>query len=312
MIPELVDPFANRPLKVATRGLAKTFGRGRSRTRALAGLDLAVPEGAVYVLVGPNGAGKTTALAALMDLTRPDAGTATVDGLAAAAAGPRVRGRIGFVPEHIDFGYPRWPVARLLAFHARYFPSWDPAFAARLGERLELPAAARYDRLSKGQARRVQLVLALAHRPPLLLLDEPTDGLDPLVRDQVTELLADYLAETGATVLLSTHRVHEVEGLADHLGVLSAGRLVAQLERSTLAARLHRVRAEVPAGWAGAPDLDPAVIRRAATGREISWVVWGEPRALAERLGAAGATVRAFDPLNLEDASLALLSMEAR
>ena len=274
-----------------------------------------MPEGAVYILVGPNGAGKTTALRALLDLTRPDAGDAAVFGLAAAADGPAVRAGIGYVPEAHDFAYPRLTTGRLLAHHARYFPGWDEAYAADLVRRLDVAPEARVRDLSKGQARRVQLVLALAHRPPLLLLDEPTDGLDPLARDQVFALLADHLAATPTTILISTHLVHEVEGLGDHLGVLRNGRLVAQLERDLLARRLHRVRAEVPPGWGGAPEVEAAVIGRrrdAPGGREVLWTVWGDAAQIAERLRASGAVVRALDPLNLEAAALALLAMEER
>jgi ABC-type multidrug transport system ATPase subunit len=308
---ELLQTFNDRPLAVLTHGLTKRY----RRKVALDGLDLAVPEGAVYILVGPNGAGKTTALRSLLDLVRPDAGDATVFGLAAAAEGPAVRARIGYVPEAHDFAYPGLTAGRLLTHHARYFPGWDEAYATDLVRRLDVALEARVRDLSKGQARRVQLILALAHRPPLLLLDEPTDGLDPLARDQVFALLADHLAGAPTTVLVSTHRVHEVEGLGDHLGVLRNGRLVAQLERDLLARRLHRVRAEVPPGWAGAPEVEAAAVgrgRESPAGREVLWTVWGDAAEIAERLRGSGATVRALDPLNLEAAALALLAMEDR
>jgi ABC-2 type transport system ATP-binding protein len=305
----MLQPLNPRPAAVAARGLHKRFGR----TPALAGLDLTVPEGAVYVLVGPNGAGKTTTLRVLLDLTRPDAGAAEVFGLPAAGRGPAARATIGYVPEAHDFAYPRLTVGNLLAHHARYFPTWDAGYAAELVRRLTLPLWVRYRDLSRGLSRRVQLVQALAHRPPLLLLDEPTDGLDPLARDLVLGLLADHLAASPTTVLVSTHRVHEVEGLGDWLGVMREGRLIAQLERDLLARRLHRVRAEVPAGWDPAPELAAAVVGRgrwAPGDREILWTVWGEAGEVAGRLRAGGATVRAVDPLNLEAATLALLAME--
>jgi ABC-2 type transport system ATP-binding protein len=306
MIADLYDRFDGRPLAAATRGVVKRFGA----TVALDGLELAVPEGAFYVLVGPNGAGKTTALRTLLDLARPEAGVVTVLGLPVATRGAEARARIGWVPERQDAPPPGFTVARLLAHHARYFPAWDAAYAERLARALELPAGARYGTLSKGQARRAQLVLALAHRPPLLLLDEPTDGLDPLARDRVAELLADHLAATPTTVVLSTHRVHEVEGLGDCVGVLRGGRLAAQLDRERLRGGLHRVRLEAADGWRPPPELAGAVLRRAGSGREVAWTVWGDPEAIGARLAATGATVRAVDPLNLEQATLALLAME--
>ena len=193
---------------VATRGLRKQFGK----EVALRGIDLQVPEGAVYVLVGPNGAGKSTTLKILLDLVRADAGAAEVFGLDPRARGPDVRAQIGYVPERHDWGYGWMRVGRLLEHHAAFYPRWDPQYAAHLARAFELRMDRKFGKLSKGQGRRVQLAMALAHRPPLLLLDEPTDGLDPVMRDETLGLLAEHLAETPTTVLISTHLVHEIEG----------------------------------------------------------------------------------------------------
>ncbi len=289
---------------VATRGLTKRFG-GET---ALDGVELQVPEGALYVLVGPNGAGKSTTLRVLLDLVRADAGTAEVFGMDPATRGPQVRARIGYVPEGHDWGYGWMRVGRLMEHHAVYFPRWDREYAARLARAFDLRLDRPFGKLSKGQARRAQLAMALAHRPPLLVLDEPTDGLDPVMRDETLGLLAEHLAETPTTVLVSTHLVHEVDGLADHLGVIRDGRLVAQMPRGLLHRNLRSYRAEVPEGWSGAPGLNGSVVRRSGTGREIRWSVWGEEREVAEHFARAGATVRAAAPLTLEQAALALLS----
>ncbi|HEX2186086.1 MAG TPA: ABC transporter ATP-binding protein, partial [Chloroflexota bacterium] len=242
-------------LSVRTDGLAKRFGPEFS----LADVGLQVPEGAVYVLVGPNGAGKTTTLKILLGLLRPDAGVVDVLGMDPRAQGPRVRAQVGYVPERTDWGYPWMRVGRMLEHHAVYFPAWDAAYAARLARAFELPLHKPLGKLSKGLARRVHLTLALAHRPPLLLLDEPTDGLDPVMRDETLGMLAEHVAETGCTVLVSTHLVHEVDRLADHLGVIQGGRLTAQLARDTLHRMLRRYRADIPEGWRGVPDLDGTV-----------------------------------------------------
>ena len=278
---------------------------------ALDGLDLTVAEGAVYVLVGPNGAGKTTTLRTLLDLARADRGTVTVFGRDSIADGAAVRASIGWVPDRHDLGFPDFTVGQLLHHHAAYFPGWDDAYAGRLVRDLETPLAARCGVLSKGQARRVQLVMALAHRPPLLLLDEPTDGLDPLVRDRVVGMLADHLAASPTTVLLSTHRVHEVEGLGDHLGVLRGGRLLAQIERDELSRRLVRVRGEVAEGWSeSAAALPFPVVVRSGHGRERTWTLWTDGEPVEAALGAAGITPRSVDALGLEEATRALLAMD--
>lgn len=303
----MTSPFPlaldDAPLAVRTRGLAKRYGRAV----VLDDVSLQVPEGAVYVLVGPNGAGKSTTFKVLLDLVRADAGAAEVFGLDPRTRGPAVRAQIGYVPERLDWGYGWMRAGRLLEHHARFYPTWDAEYAARLARLFGLRLDQRMRTLSKGQGRRVHLAMALAHRPPLLLLDEPTDGLDPVMVDETLGLLAEHLAETPTTVLVSTHLVHDLDTLADHVGVMRGGRLVMQAPRDVLHRSLRRYRADVPDGWAGAPGLNGAVLRRGGLGREIQWSVWGEERDVVAELVAAGATVRDAAPLTLSDAAVALL-----
>ena len=291
-------------LAVVTHGLTKRYGD----LTAVRDLALQVPAGAVYLLVGPNGAGKSTTLKTLLDLVRADDGTAEVFGLDSRRDAPTVRANIGYVPERTDWGYGWMRVGRLLEHHARYFPSWDAEYAARLSRIFELRPERKMGKLSKGQARRVHLTMALAHRPPLLLLDEPTDGLDPLMRDETLGVLAEHLSDTPTTVLLSTHHVEEVERMADHIGVMRDGELRAQMSLTELQSGLRRYRAEVPDGWQGVPTLNGAVLRRIAAPREVQWVVWGAEVDVSRQFLEAGATVRDVAPLSLLDATLALLN----
>jgi ABC-2 type transport system ATP-binding protein len=262
----------------------------------------------VYLLVGPNGAGKSTTLKVLLDLVRAEKGTAEVFGLDTRERAPEVRANIGYVPERPDWGYGWMRVGRLLEHHALYYPTWDPNYAARLAQKFELRLDRKMGVLSKGQARRVHLTMALAHRPPLLLLDEPTDGLDPFMRDETLGVIADHLAESPTTVVLSTHHVEEVEGLADHIGVLRNGELRAQMSRDDLNANLRRYRVEVPDGWSGVAALNGTVLRRVAAPREVQWTVWGPEAEIVQKLSGSGGTVREVVPLSLIDATLALLN----
>jgi ABC-2 type transport system ATP-binding protein len=296
--------LADGPFAITTQGLVKRF----RRDTALDHVNLQVPEGAVYLLAGPNGAGKSTTFRVLMDLLRPDAGTAEVCGMDPRTRGPAVRARVGYVPEGQDWGYGWMRVGRLLEYHAAFYPSWDRAYADRLARVFGLRMDRRVGSLSKGQGRRVHLAMALAHRSPVLVLDEPTDGLDPVMLDDTLGLLAEHIAETPTTVLISTHQVHDVERLADHVGVMRDGRLVLQATRDALHRGVRRYRAEVPDGWAGAPDLNGSVLRRASLGRDLLWTVWGEERDVARRLAAAGATVREAAPLTLHETAITLLS----
>jgi ABC-2 type transport system ATP-binding protein len=294
---------------VTTHGLTKRYGR----ETAVAGVELRVPDGAVYVLVGTNGAGKSTTFKLLMGLERPDAGRAEVFGLDTGRHGAEVRAMVGYVPERHEPGYRWMTCGQLLRHVAAYYPAWDHAYAERLARALELRPERRVGALSKGDARRLQLALALAHRPPLLLLDEPTDGLDPLVRKRVLTLLAEHLADTPTTMVITTHHLHEVESLADHVGVLRGGRLVAQMPRARLQRTVRRYRLELPEGWQPPADLHAAGAggpRRARAGREAEWTLVGEEREVTDRLTAGGARVCEVTPLALEDAALAFLTAE--
>jgi ABC-2 type transport system ATP-binding protein len=291
-------------LAVDTRGLTKRFGD----QVALNDVTLQVPTGAVYLLVGPNGAGKSTTLKVLLDLVRTEQGAAEVFGLNTRERAPEVRANVGYVPEFPTWGYGWMRVGRLLEHHALYYPTWDADYAAKLMQKFDLRTDRKMGVLSKGQARRVHLTMALAHRPPLLLLDEPTDGLDPFMRDETLGVLADHLAASPTTVVLSTHHVEEVEGLADHIGVLRNGELRAQMSRDDLNAGLRRYRVEVPDGWSGVASLNGTVLRRVAAPREVQWTVWGPEAEIVQMLTGSGGTVREVARLSLIDATLALLN----
>jgi ABC-2 type transport system ATP-binding protein len=292
------------PFAVTTGGLVKRYGS----VTALDHLDLQIPDGAVYVLVGPNGAGKSTLIRLLMDLVRRDAGSVDVLGVDPRLRGAEARALVGYVPEGHDLGYPWMSVGRLLDHYRRYHPTWDDAYASRLAATYDLDPTRKCRQLSKGQRRRVQLLVALAPRPPLLLLDEPTDGLDHVVRDATLTVLSEHLTDSPTTVLISTHRVYEVERLVDHIGMLSGGRLLGQLPRDELQGKLRRYSADVPEGWKATPDFAGRVIRRADRSREIDWTVWGEQDRVVDDFARAGATVREVSPLSMDDAATALLS----
>lgn len=304
MIDELPSRVDDGPRLVEARGLRKAFGD----TTALDGTDVEVPEGAVYLLVGPNGAGKTTFLRHLLGLMRADAGEVEVFGVDPVREEDRVRATLGYVPERrgLGEGPGRMKVRHLLEHHAAYHRSWDPAYARRLCDALEVVEDRAFGDLSKGQARRVQLVMALAHTPPLLLLDEPADGLDPVVRERLLELLAEHLHDHPATVLYCTHHPHEAETLADHVGVIRDGRMAFEGRREDLQRNLRRYRLRPPEDWNGRrPDVP--VLRERRSEAEVAWVAWGEEAEVVRALEGAGAEVRGADGLSLEEAVLALM-----
>jgi ABC-2 type transport system ATP-binding protein len=291
---------------VASHGLSIRYG---SHT-ALAGVDLRVPEGAIYVLVGENGSGKSSAIRALLNLERPSAGRAEVFGLDTGADGALVRAQVGYIPESHEQNHRWMTCGRLIEHIAVHYPEWDHAYAAHLIKSLGVRIERKVGALSKGESRRLQFVLALAHRPPLLLLDEPTDGLDPVVRNRTLAQLAEHLADAPTTVIIATHHINEVETLADHVGVLSEGRLVAQMPRDQLRKTVQRYRVEIPDGWEAPPEVRVSDLHRARRGRELQWTLVGEERDVIARLTGAGAMVRDVRPLALEEATVALLTTE--
>ena len=204
---------------LATSDLGKRY----RKTWALQDCSLAIPAGRIVALIGPNGAGKTTLLNLAVGLSRPTAGEVSVFG-AAPGDDPATLSRIGFVAQDRPL-YRGFTVAELLRFGAKLNPRWDDGLArTRLG-RLNIPLEQKVGKLSGGQQAQVALVLVLAKRPELILLDEPVAALDPLARREFLQVLMDATVEAGMTVLLSSHLVGELERVCDYVVMLNAARV---------------------------------------------------------------------------------------
>ncbi len=237
---------------VAAHSLVKSF----RRVRALSGLTFEVPAGAIYALLGPNGAGKTTTLQILLNLLRPSAGSAEVLGVDSRKLRAKDKERIGYVSENQKL--PLWMTLDQLVDYCRpLYPSWDTMLGERLVELLELPRDRKLRGFSRGMKMKAALVVSLAYRPQLLLLDEPFSGLDPVVRDQIVEALIEIATDQGMTTLVSSHDIGEIENLADHVGFLRHGRITASERLDFLLARFREVEAILPEG-ASAPHQAPA------------------------------------------------------
>ncbi len=205
---------------VSVKGLGVRFGR----QTVLDGLDLDVRRGSVTALVGRNGAGKSTLLRVLVGALVPQAGSARVLGLDPAREGPRVRARIGYVPDHIDV--PSWMRGRdWLAFVGRFYATWSAAEERRWIDVLELDERTKVAEMSKGARTKLALVAALAHAPEMLLLDEPFSGLDVGVRHAITTAVLTSLRDEARTVLLVSHSIPDVERLADRVAILAGSRI---------------------------------------------------------------------------------------
>ena len=206
---------------IEVAGLTRRFGA----KVALNDVRLAVPRGGVFGLVGVNGAGKTTLIKHVLGLLRAKEGTVRVFGADPAADPAGVLGRVGYLSEEPDL--PGWMrVGELMRYTRAFYPNWDPAFAEELRASFALDAGTRVKHLSKGQRARAGLILALAHRPELLILDEPSSGLDPIVRRDILAAVIRTVADEGRTVVFSSHLLHEVERVADRVALIDRGRVV--------------------------------------------------------------------------------------
>ena len=205
---------------IEVSNLTRRFG---ART-ALAAVSLSLPRGGVYGLVGANGAGKTTLIKHLLGLLRAEGGSVRVFGLDPVADPVGVLSRIGYLSE--DHDLPAWMrVGELMSYSRAFHPAWDDAWAEELRRTFALEASAKIKDLSKGQKARAGLLVALAHRPELLVLDEPSSGLDPIVRRDIVGAILRTIAEEGRTVLFSSHLLDEVEQVADHVTMISQGKV---------------------------------------------------------------------------------------
>jgi ABC-2 type transport system ATP-binding protein len=287
---------------IETRGLGKRFGA----QWAVRDLNLAVPRGCVYGFLGLNGAGKSTTMRMLMGILESGEGTARVLGFDPVTQDVAMKRRVGYVPDTPNF-YEWMTVREIMAFVAHHRRGeWDDARAAHLLKAFNLPADQKLKTLSKGQRAKVNLLLALAFEPDLLLLDEPTLGLDPLARRQFVEgVLAEFM-EGDRTIFISSHLINEISGLVDHVGIISEGRMIRSEPAERLLARVKRARlvyeSEVPNAFECT-----GLLHHRTQGREAVLVLddYDGERAHAElaRLGAKGFAV---EDLSLEDAFLEL------
>jgi len=205
---------------IALEKLTKSYGSNRG----IIDVDLAVEQGEIFGFLGPNGAGKTTSIRTMLDLIRPTSGRAFVFGIESSVDPIAIHRRVGYIPGEFAL-YDRLTGKQTLEYFANLRGGVDPAYQASLIERFELDPSRRFREYSKGNKQKVGVIIALQHRPELLVLDEPTSGLDPLVQQTFFETLRNAVAE-GASVFLSSHILSEVEKTADRVGIIREGRLV--------------------------------------------------------------------------------------
>ena len=271
------------------KNVTKSFGS----FKALDDLNLTVPKGAVYGLVGPNGAGKSTAIRHLTGIYRPDSGTITVGGQPV-YENPEVKASIGYIPDDIFYFNPA-TLEDMRRFYRGLYPNFDDALFDRLKEVFRLPEKTPIRRYSKGMQKQAAFQLTLACRPEVLVLDEPVDGLDPVMRRQVMSLILGDVAERGTTVLISSHNLREREDVCDHVGIMDRGRMLLEKSLADMQGATHKLQivGETPEG------LD--VLHESQSGRLRTLIVRGQAWEIREQAEKAAPVYFDVLPLSLEE-----------
>ncbi len=286
---------------IQTRSLVKTYGLGRKQIRAVDGLSMNVPEGSIYGLLGRNAAGKTTTIRMAMGLALPTSGTIEVFGLNPARDPERVTvlEQVGYVPEDkvLMSGTPR----SLLTLNRAFYPrTWSDELARKVVDRLELPLDEA--NLSLGNKTKCALAVAIAQRSRLLILDEPTTGLDPVVLDELLRLLVEDCTADGRTIFLSSHQLAEIEQIADHIGIMDRGKILVEGRLDDIRSSFRRLTVT----GVNLPTGGDCILSARRDAHATQYVVQREPDAFALELTRNGATIVDSAPLSLNEIFLAL------
>lgn len=280
-------------MKIEFRDVVKSYGGHR----ALDGLTLTAPSGAVYGLVGPNGAGKTTAMKHLAGVLRQDSGEVLADG-APVYENPSVKARIFCIPDEI-FHFPQASILDMMRFYRGVYPGFDEKRFEQLREVFDLDVKQPMRRFSRGMLKQAAFWLAISMRPELLILDEPVDGLDPVMRRQVWNLVLADVAENGTTVLISSHNLRELEDVCDHVGIMNGGKILLEHPLAELQANIVKVFVALPDEAQLPEGLD--ILHRSAQGHLHTLIVHGDAAEVMNRLSTAQPQYLDVVPLTLEE-----------
>ena len=262
---------------------------------ALDHVDLTVPNGAIYGLVGPNGAGKTTLLRHLTGVLRPDSGEVLIDG-APVYECIDTKSRIAAIPDDIYY-HPQATIQDMMRYYRGLYPRFDTALYQNLGDIFELDPRQAMRRLSKGMLKQAAFWLALCTRPDYLFLDEPVDGLDPVMRRQMWSLILDDTAQRGTTVLVSSHNLRELEDVCDHVGIMDHGKML--LERPLAELQENIVKVQLVTDRPLPPSLN--ILHQSTVGRVQTLILRGNAQAISDQLAATLPIFYDLLPLSLEE-----------
>ena len=278
---------------IEVKQLCKSF----DGCRALCGLDITVPDASVYGLVGPNGAGKSTVINHLAGILRQDSGEVLIDSQPV-YENPAVKRRVAYIPDEI-FYYPQATIDDMARFYRSVYPTFSTEKFKSLAPAFELDTNRVMLKLSKGMQKQAAFWIALSCRPDYFILDEPVDGLDPVMRRRVWQLMLSDVAERGMSVLVSSHNLRELEDVCDHVGIMNRGRMLVERSLSELQENIVKVQIALNDGTALPEGLE--ILHESRTGRLRQLILRGKAEEITNRLAAAQPLFMDVLPLNLEE-----------
>lgn len=265
--------------------------------RALDNMSMTVQTGSVYGLVGPNGAGKSTIIRHLTGIYRQDAGEIKIDG-APVFENPEVKSRIAYIPDDI-FYYANASIREMMDFYRSIYPHFDAERFKKLADVFGLDPKRQMRRLSKGMQKQAAFWIAVSLRPEILILDEPVDGLDPVMRRQIWSIIMADVAENGTTVLVSSHNLRELEDVCDSVGIMNKGKIMIERSLNELQENIVKIQLALPDGESLPEGLD--ILHKSSTGRLQSLIMHGTQEELTEKLQSAHPLFIDAVPLTLEE-----------
>lgn len=265
--------------------------------KALDGLNINVPPGAIYGLVGPNGAGKSTIIRHITGIYRQDGGEVLVDG-APVYENPAVKTRMAYIPDEIWF-FPQATIRDMLKFYSGIYPRFDMQRYENLRGVFDLDEKRPMRRLSRGMQKQAAFWLAVSMRPDVIVLDEPVDGLDPVMRRRIWGIIMSDVAENGTTVLVSSHNLRELEDVCDHVGIMNRGKILIERSLSELQENIAKIQIALPDGQALPEGLE--IMHQSGAGRLKTLILRGKTDELLNKLATAQPLFMDSVPLSLEE-----------
>lgn len=281
---------------INVKGLSKRF----DDFQALDNLELNVEKGSIYGLIGVNGSGKTTLIRHLTGILRPDSGEVTMDG-SSVFDNAAIKERLGYIPDELFF-FNSYNLSGMSRFYSKLYKAWDAKRYEVMVADFGLPCRGRISKFSKGMQKQAQFILTMSCMPDFLILDEPIDGLDPIVRKKVWKYVVDDVAERGMTVLVSSHNLKEMEGICDAIGILSGGRMRIERDLDELKSDIHKVQA----AFHNEEDAKRAfsrlnVVHREKSGSIEHLIIRGARKEVEDAVYACDPIIFDMLPLSLEE-----------